>query len=233
MFGRGAAHAAVFIVAMSAASSVFAAPVNLVVNGDFSAGISGFSTGYGYAATPCDFDPVNCAGEYTIGTSPNGWYNAFVMTGDHTTGTGNMFLANGKDTPDVVWQSTVNGLDPNTDYFFESWLMNICCLSQALPGPQLEFYANGVLLGVGATNTPGVWAGVSTPWNSGALSSVMLELRNASNVVNGNDFALDDVYLGKESEVNTAPMPEPTSIFLLGTGFLAVARRVRKSRESC
>ena len=39
---------------------------------------------------------------------------------------------------------------------------------------------------------------------------------------------VDDVYLGKESQVNQAPVPEPASILLLGTGFFVVARRMRR-----
>ena len=233
MCGRRAALAAVFFVAMSAASSAVAAPINLVTNGDFSAGNSDFTTSYLYAPVPCSANPPTCSGEYTIGTSPFSWFNAFVTTGDHTTGTGNMFLGNGAGTPDTVWKSTVGGLDLNTNYFFEAFLMNICCNNQVRPGPALEFYANNVLLGLGATNTPGIWTGISTPWNSGLFSSVDLELRNASTVFDGNDFALDDVYLGKESEVDGAPMPEPASLFLLGAGLVTVARRARRGSKPC
>ena len=242
MCGRRAALAAVFFVAMSAASSAVAAPINLVTNGDFSAGNSGFTSSYAYVLPIPPFPPLvggacsahpDCAGEYTVGTNPSGWFNAFVDSGDHTTGTGNMFLGNGAGTPDTVWTSTVNGLDLNTNYFFEAFLMNICCNNQVRPGPALEFYANNVLLGLGATNTPGIWTGISTPWNSGLFSSVDLELRNASTVFDGNDFALDDVYLGKESEVDGAPMPEPASLFLLGAGLVTVARRARRGSKPC
>ena len=225
MFGRTGTRTALFLLVMSAAASASAAPINLVTNGDFSSGNTGFSTNYKFA--PNDKDGIP-AGNYSIETAGNPWHPSFVGTGDHTTGTGNMFVANGKETPDMVWETTVSGLDPDTNYFFEAFLMNLCCSTLTRSGPQLEFYANNVLLGLGSTETPGVWTGVSNIWNSLSSSSVTLQLRNASVVFDGNDFALDDVYLGKESQVNQAPVPEPASILLLGTGFFVVARRMRR-----
>lgn len=226
MFGRTGARAALFLLTMSAAASAVASPVNLIANGDFSGGNTEFSSGYTYA--PNDNDGIP-AGNYSIETAGNPWHPSFVTTGDHTTGTGEMFVANGKETPDVVWETTVAGLESNTNYFFEAFLMNLCCSSLTRPGPQLEFYANSILLGFGATEIPGLWTGVSNVWNSQASSSVTLQLKNASTVFDGNDFALDDVFLGKESQVNQAPVPEPASIILLGTAFLVFARRLRRA----
>lgn len=229
MFGRRAAVAAAFLIALSAGASASAAPINLVTNGDFSLGNTDFTSGYGYSPVPCSVNTVNCAGEYTVAPTGASWFNAFVPTGDHTTGNGTMFLGNGSDTPDVVWETTVSNLTLNTTYFFEAWLMNICCSNQVLPGPQLQFYANNVLIGSGSTDTPGLWTGVSTLWNSGLDSSVTLQLKNASTIFEGNDFALDDVYLGTETSVNPTPVPEPASMVLLGCGLVGIARRVRRS----
>ena len=90
MFGRTSTRTALFLLAMSAAASASALPINLVANGDFSSGNTGFSTAYNFA--PNDNDGIS-PGNYSIETSGTPWHPSFVTTGDHTTGTGNMFVA--------------------------------------------------------------------------------------------------------------------------------------------
>lgn len=226
MFGRATASAAILGVATFAVTTASAAPINLVQNGDFSAGNVGFYTEYNFADND---DGGYAPGNYSIETVANPWHRAFVTTGDHTTGSGNMFVGNGSVVPDIVWQQTVTGLSLNTDYFFEAFLMNLCCESMERPGPELQFFANNTLLGTGMTNIPGQWMGVSNLWNSGSLSEVTLTLRNASLIFDGNDFAIDDVYLGTEKNVSPTPVPEPASVFLLATGMAALARRRLRS----
>lgn len=59
---------------------------NLLVNGDFEAGNTGFSTDYLWQAD------VGAEGKYVIATSdPQGWAPGFV---DHTSGIGNMMIVN-------------------------------------------------------------------------------------------------------------------------------------------
>ena len=48
----------------------------------------------------------------------------------------------------------------------------------------------------------GVWEGLTTVWNSGASTTVDLKLVNANTEALGNDFAVDDIYLGTVSTVN-------------------------------
>lgn len=229
MLGRFVAAAA--LVALSASGAV-AAPVNLIFNGDFSAGNVGFASDYTYT----DDDPLADAdlwdpGNFGIDDSTDGRHPLWQRIGDHTTGTGNMFMGNGDEQEGlVVWERAVSGLSLNTDYFFEGFVMNLCCTDFDRPGPQLGFYANGILLGIGATQTPGLWAGISQLWNSGGNDTVVLQLRNASTIYDGNDFALDDLYLGTESSLN--PTPEPASILLLGSGIAALARRRYQKRQN-
>lgn len=130
--------------------------------------------------------------------------------------------------PNTVWQTTVSGLTRDTTYYFEAYIMNLCCTALTRPGPELAFYANDVLVGTGTTEIPGMWMGVSTMWNSGGFDTVTLALRNRSTVFSGNDFAADDIYLGLESQV----APEPASLVLLGTGLLMAAAR-RRSALRC
>src|SRR5262245_35251540 len=89
---------------------------NLVLNGSFDAGNSGFTTQYNYS--PGDIGPAR---SFDVVDDPaHARPNAFdpVSYQDHTTGTGLMLAANGAVTADVVvWSETV-AVTPNTDYVF-------------------------------------------------------------------------------------------------------------------
>jgi hypothetical protein len=175
---------------------------NLVPNGDFSAGNTQFSSDYTYAALN------TVEGEYTVGNNPQAFNGNLLMIGDHTTGDGLMFIGNGKPTPDRVWYSGPIAVSPGTMYYFEAWVMNACCPPPYGDGvnpvgpSELSFYANGELLGTRTSQMLGVWEGLSTIWSSGNATSVTLELVNANTQPSGNDFAVDDVFLGIESSVN-------------------------------
>ena len=147
-------------------------------------------------------------GEYTVGTSGQAFNGSLVNAGDHTSGIGKMFIGNGKATPDRVWfSSSAVNVAPNTQYYFEAWVMNLCCASGLGDGINpvgpsvLSFYANGQLLGTRTSTKLGKWEGLSTTWNSGAATSVTLKLVNANTDALGNDFAVDDIYLGTETSI--------------------------------
>ena len=175
---------------------------NLVPNGDFSAGNNQFSSDYAYA----DLNTVE--GEYTVGTNPQAFNGNLLMIGDHTTGDGLMFIGNGKATPDRVWYSGPIAVSAGTKYYFEAWVMNACCPPPYGDGitpvgpSELSFYANDQLLGTRTSKQLGVWEGLSTTWDSGSATSVLLKLVNANTEPSGNDFGVDDVFLGVESSVN-------------------------------
>jgi hypothetical protein len=174
---------------------------NLVPNGDFEAGNTQFSSDYTFAT----FNTAE--GEYTVGTNPQAFNANLLITSDHTSGTGQMFIGNGKATPDRVWYSAPIAVSPGTKYYFEAWVMNACCPppygNGVTPvGPsELSFYANGQLLGTRTSSLLGVWEGLSTTWDSGGTNSVILELVNANTEPSGNDFGVDDVFLGIESSI--------------------------------
>jgi hypothetical protein len=178
-------------------------PVNLIPNGDFELGNTLFGSDYSYATTN------TVEGEYTVGTSGQAFNGALVDAGDHTSGTGLMFIGNGKATPDRVWFTSSISVQPNTTYYFEAFVMNLCCTAQSgvgdgvnPVGPSvLSFYANGQLLGTRTSAKLGVWEGLTTNWDSGSATTVDLKLVNSNTVALGNDFAVDDVYLGTVSTV--------------------------------
>jgi len=178
-------------------------PVNLIPNGDFEQGNTLFGSDYSYATTN------TLEGQYTVGTNGQAFNGALVAAGDHTSGTGKMFIGNGKATPDRVWFTTTINVQPNTTYYFEAFVMNLCCTAASgvgdgvnPVGPSvLSFYANGQLLGTRTSTKLGVWEGLTTNWDSGSATTVDLKLVNSNTVALGNDFAVDDVYLGTVSTV--------------------------------
>ena len=172
---------------------------NLVPNGDFSQGNALFGSDYSYAVDN------TTEGEYTVGPSPQAFNGGLLAVGDHTSGNGSMFIGNGKPTPDRVWYSESIPVTPDTTYYFEAWVLNACCTGS--PGPQgpsvLSFYANDVLLGTRTSQQLGVWEPLGTTWKSDSAKTVTLKLVNANTDVWGNDFAVDDVFLGTESSIPT------------------------------
>ena len=218
------------IAALSLASAAQAQ--NLITNGDFEAGNTGFASGYDYTpATNTD------EGQYTVRTNPYPWNSAFVSMGDHTTGTGNMYVGNGSGTAgDWVWQSGPIAISAGTDYFFEAFVANVCCYV-GYPGdnsaPILDFSISldgGAPILLGTKTIPlspaGIWYGLSTSFNSGGATSAVLSLINANTAPGGNDFAVDDIFLGTNSTV----VPEPATWAMMIMGFGAVGATMRRRR---
>jgi gliding motility-associated-like protein len=162
---------------------------NLIVNGDFSSGNTGFSSSYTY-------DPVNkTTGEYFVGPNPRAW-NPIAPSncGDHSSGSGNMLLIDGGPvTPISVWSQQIT-VTPNTNYAFSSWVQSLSTFNPAV----LQFSINGVVLGnvINASSTACTWQQFFINWNSGnnttALVSLVYENTTVIGVI-GNDFAIDDI----------------------------------------
>ena len=158
---------------------------NLIVNGDFNAGNTGFTSQYVYA------NPNITEGQYFVGTNPQAWNPSMSPCTDHTTGNGNMMMVNGAPVPNVyVWRETVT-VTPNTNYAFSTWI-------QALwpPNPaQLQFSINGNDIGnlITASLPTCTWTQFYTTWNSGNSTSAVISVVNKNTQVQGNDFALDDI----------------------------------------
>lgn len=158
---------------------------NLIVNGDFSGGNSGFSSQYAYRSSN------TTEGECFVGNNPSSWYFSHFPCTDHTTGNGNMLLVNGSSVPDLeVWKTTVT-VSPNTNYVFSTWISSI-----SNPNPaQLAFSINGVAIGslITASVPPCNWNQFYTTWNSGNSTVATISIINKNTVAFGNDFALDDI----------------------------------------
>jgi gliding motility-associated-like protein len=159
---------------------------NMIANGDFSAGNTGFSSSYNFT------NPFNgTEGEYNVIPNPQTYNGAFSPCGDNTTGAGNMMVVNGSGTVGAtVWCQTLP-VTANTDYLFSAWLTSVYPTFPA----ELQFTINGVPIGsnLNATATTCAWDEFFATWNSGAATSANICITNINTSVAGNDFALDDI----------------------------------------
>ena len=164
---------------------------NLLMNGDFSLGNQNFQSSYqSYVSTAANMMP---ASHYFVGNNPNAIHPDYLSMGDHTTGTGNMFICNASDTANVVvWQQSITVV-PHTDYDFSTWVATVLNTD---PNPaQLQFSINGVLIGpvFNANTTGNIWEQFHAVWNSGNATTALISIVNQNTIDEGNDFALDDI----------------------------------------
>ncbi|TSJ45586.1 PKD domain-containing protein [Fluviicola chungangensis] len=165
---------------------------NLIVNGDFESGNTGFTTGY-TIGTGGSWGLLSLAGTYLVTTNPSLAHSNFMSCTDHTAAPGTqMMVVNGAGTAGTnVWCQTV-AVDGNTDYQFSAWASN------ALNNPsvaQLQFSINGSPIGtVFSTQTIGCsWQQFFQTWNSGLNSSAQICVLSQNLIDDGNDFMLDDL----------------------------------------
>lgn len=186
----------------------------LVANGNFEAGNTGFTTGYANNQTANGLVPED---RYAIGNNAN-FHHPNFWGRDNTTGAGNFMIVNGHTsaTPAIVWQQTVT-VQPNTNYYFSAWAMS---LNQVSPYAQLRFSVNGVqvgttaILGPGATNNTGPWNWTRfyATWNSGSSTSVVLTIVNLQTAAGGNDFGLDDISCSTIAPPDMTASPSTASV---------------------
>lgn len=164
----------------------------MITNGDFSNGNIGFSTGMIY--TPI-YSPCN----YYV--APTFFTLTFPSLNDHTPSNDSMFLSldgciNG---PTIIWEQTVLGLTPNTDYDFSFWatraagnqpIFEIHMIGDVTGNLTLPL-ETGIFIPLGGNF---IWDeyGV-TNWNSGINSSVIIRIVNLETNGYGVDFGLDDL----------------------------------------
>ena len=170
---------------------------NLVVNGDFSQGNFGFTSGYNYVS-PAD-NAASTNGDqglypettYAVDTNAHNYHPNFFgyALGD----TGKFMIVNGATTPNVpIWSETINNILPNTTYYFSTW---VSAMNTIPVYADLKFTINGVEIGpvISSPDTIYKWIQFYTTWNSGNSTSADISIVNENTIANGNDFGLDDI----------------------------------------
>jgi hypothetical protein len=209
------------IVVLTGAGS--ASATNLIVNGDFSAGNTGFSTGYTLTTmTPYLFQngvhgiyAIEPAGSIAGSSQYGDWTN---ITTDPSGGNGNVFVADGATSPATVWSETV-AVTSNTNYLFSYYgaeVSNPCC-SNASFVPTIDG-TNGPTLAA-----TGSWQKSAFVWNSGSNTMATVSLNDTNLSGPFNDFAVDDFSL-------TSGVPEPVTWAMMLIGLSAIGGAARFGR---
>ncbi|QBZ98742.1 T9SS type B sorting domain-containing protein [Flavobacterium sangjuense] len=181
---------------------------NLIVNGDFQGGVSGFNIpGSGYTQITMPFSGTTVQGNFAITTNPQPMNTAFFIAGgDHTSGSGNMMVIDGNNVggQQVFWQCVnagggICGLTVGSTYTFSYWIKSVSttttnAATQADIGVQIV-NAGTINLISGNTLAPlpaSGWQQVVytfVPTNN----CVFIKLYNNNLNAVGNDFAIDDM----------------------------------------
>lgn len=183
---------------------------NLIVNSDFEAGNSGFTSQYTFST---NLGPPET---YAVLNDPKKGNGNFNSIGDHTTGTGLMLVVNGSTRNDAprAWSQTV-AVATHTKHTFSFWATNLFGQN---PG-RLFIRINGVQIGVLLEVPPelGVWTQFSVEWNSGNAETAEIGIIFSSLSFGGNDTALDDLsFVGRPPGICDDPNTEHTIVTVPG-----------------
>ena len=169
---------------------------NLVTNGDFASGDSGFTSDY---TTGAGSWVLFSEGTYFIGDASVDWApgGLDVVTADpFGSTTGSMMYINGSpNAGETYWQQTIS-VEPNTDYDFSVWATNVNNWSgdsgTGDADPFFELVINGDVVASGQLSylTAGTWQQFSGTWNSGSAAAVTIQMSSASGASYGNDLAV-------------------------------------------
>ncbi|MBV8799527.1 MAG: hypothetical protein JOY77_08635 [Alphaproteobacteria bacterium] len=166
-----------------------AASKEKIVNGNFEAGNTGFSTEYTFVDTCGQF------GAYMIAVDPHAVCDAWPDMSDHTSGAGLMMIVDGATTEGTsIWSETVK-VQPGQTYNFGYWAATI----DGPFGAALQVYINGVPVGDLLTlpaQYDGKWYHAKLQWTAGSKRRATITLVDTvTEGANGNDFVLDDLSL--------------------------------------
>jgi len=165
---------------------------NLLVNPSFTSGNTGFTSSYGYVADDPDrTNELNPEALYAVGSNAANYHGSFNGTG--RTGAGdNFMIVNGSQNLSIIYQQTVP-VQPNTYYSFSAYANSVNPGNSA----QLGFVINGKSTSTVTTlgNTTS-YEQISDLWFSGSSTSAVIEIRDVNKATGGNDFGLDDLYMG-------------------------------------
>lgn len=173
---------------------------NLIKNGDFEQGNSGFISEYIYSEP----GPRSIYNEGVYSVADYVPHPMSECKNDHTSGSGLFMSVNGSsDNNAIVWEQIINNIQPNTDYTFTAWVM---CWDEKCENPAiLNFTINGEKLDTRQIQTIDgscQWNRVYAVWQSEDFNSATIRLVNTQTEISGNDFAIDDIFFTDYTSIN-------------------------------
>ena len=170
---------------------------NLVVNGDFESGNTGFTSGLSNNCT--------CAGNsYCIsGNARDKCTNGFWQSIYSPSGTGNYMIIDGFGSNGTVWSQNVTVVGGYVYDFCFDYYPNV----SGDPSPQLSVWINGSQV-LTTTGTSGAWQKIClNGWQAPAAGGIItLEIRQ-DNSVGFDDYGIDNIQFGSCCELSVGIPP--------------------------
>ncbi|WP_158838835.1 T9SS type A sorting domain-containing protein [Polaribacter sp. L3A8] len=196
---------------------------NLVDNANFEAGNTGFSSDYSQTAT-------TFPGEYNVTTTAAAFganIKDHSYCADPTTyASNNKFLVvNGKTQQagsSTVWEQTLTGLEKGKTYKVCANFKNMPqCTFDIKPQVTLEAASSNAMFTVNmATTDPCAWQTETINFTATGTTETVKIILNETGNGDGNDLAIDDIYVGEVEDPNLAITVEHDGLTKAITGSL-------------
>lgn len=203
---------------------------NLVANGDFESGNTGFVSDYTYTSPSAmcgNWGIYSIVSRITEVGAPLGCNNGIWSVADRN-GAGGKFMlidpSSATGVNDRIWSQNIT-VCPNTDYVFSVWTKNVYYAEAggySGVDPNFQFTINGIALSGANFHMPRQamadstkWIKVQGTWNSGTATSANLRIANMVSGNYGNDLAIDGIFFGLCGK--TVAITTPITTFCEGT----------------
>lgn len=180
---------------------------NLFPNGTFGSGasVNGAAlpeneTTYGYSqlasSSPNDgFYTISNTSDYNGAASGGNIFGVWSLTSDHTGNpNGYMMIVNASYDKDIVTEKVITGLCPNKTYQFSAFLKNLLPSANYIQ-PNVTLLIDGVGQYTSGDITTGDWKQVGFTFKTTGTSA-KFSIRNNNPGGSGNDWAIDDIFVG-------------------------------------
>jgi hypothetical protein len=198
-------------IGLSANAQSVACGQNLIVNGDFEAGNSGFTSEYTFKTDVAGNSEMVPENTYGVDVNVASYHPIITGTGR----SGKFLMVNGNTgSIKTVWAQSVN-VTAGQACHFTAYVQRLVGGNQAL----LRFYAGDQMIATFSPSAAG-WAEVTASFTPAVTGSIELKVINSNLAAPSNDFGLDDISLLQECP------PAPAGCF--ATEVLSVSQGLTK-----